>query len=334
LGKLANNELQQILDCIRKDYRVVIPPMIGYDAGVHRLGDKCVVVATDPCMDVPEDWFGWLLINYTASDVALSGAKPQFCTVTLLGPRQTKPRSFQRIMKQTCQAADELNIAIVRGHTGMYDSLRDIVGVCTVYGTVEPQSLITAGGAKPGDLVLCTKPLGHETITNYSLEHKQGAKRLFGAIKQQELGKQVSMQSCVKEALELAGIEGVDAMHDATEGGFVSALNEIAKASDVGFSITWESIPTPPEALTLKKHFGLTNKQVLSMSSTGTILGAVKPQSKQKVTNALKDLGLTASWIGEFTKNKARILIKGKKARVFPKKPDDPYTMILAKATS
>jgi len=154
LGKLANKELQKMLNCIKKDERVLVPPMIGYDAGVHRLGGNCVVVATDPCMDVPEDWFGWLLINYAASDVALSGAKPQFCTVTLLGPRQTKPSRFQKIMKQTCQAADELNIAIVRGHTGMYDSLRDTVGVCTVYGTVEPKRLITAGGAKPGDLVL------------------------------------------------------------------------------------------------------------------------------------------------------------------------------------
>ena len=47
--------------------------MIGYDAGVHRLGDKYVVVAADPCTGVPEEWFGWLLINYAASDVALFG---------------------------------------------------------------------------------------------------------------------------------------------------------------------------------------------------------------------------------------------------------------------
>ena len=63
-------------------------------------------------------------------------------------------------MKQTCSAADELGIAIVRGHTGMYDSLKDLLGVCTVYGTVEPNKLITPGNAKPGDLILCTKPLG------------------------------------------------------------------------------------------------------------------------------------------------------------------------------
>ena len=145
--------------------------MIGYDAGVHRLGDQYVVVAADPCTGVPEEWFGWLLINYAASDVALSGAKPQFCTITLLGPRPTDPASFQKLMKQTCKAADELDIAIVRGHTGMYDSVKEVLGVCTVYGTVKPEKLITSGGAKPGDYIFCTKPLGAETITNYSLTH-------------------------------------------------------------------------------------------------------------------------------------------------------------------
>ncbi len=69
------------------------------------------------------------------------------------------------------------------------------------------------------------------------------AQELFGADKQEELSKLVYMQSCVKEALELAEIGGVHAMHDATEGGFVAALNELAEASKVGFRVDWEKIP-------------------------------------------------------------------------------------------
>ena len=108
--------------------------------------------------------------------------------------------------------------------TQAYDSLKDIIGVCTVYGTVTPEQLLTSGGAKPGDLLLCTKPLGTETVTNYCITHPASAQRLFGIEKQQTLAKQMKLQSCVKEALALAGIVGVHAMHDATEGGFVSAL--------------------------------------------------------------------------------------------------------------
>ena len=85
--------------------------------------------------------------------------------------------------------------------------------------------------------------MGAETITNYSITHPRGHQKLFGARKTAELAGQVRLQSCVKEALALAKVEGVHAMHDATEGGFVSALNELAEASKVGFKVDWEKIP-------------------------------------------------------------------------------------------
>jgi hydrogenase expression/formation protein HypE len=329
LGKLAAKELKKMLDCIKKDERVLVPPMVGYDAGVHRLGSKLVAVATDPCTGVPAEWFGWLLINYAASDLALFGVKAEFCTINLLGPKQTTPATFQKIMRQTCKAADELDIAIVRGHTGMYDSLTEMLGVCTVYGTAVPERLITPGNVKASDLILCTKPLGLETITNFSLTHKVMAQKLFTAKKQKEYAKLVHLQSCVKEALKLAQITGVHALHDATEGGVAAALNELAEASKVGFKVDWEKIPFPSEASPLKYHFGLNDKQLLSMSSTGTILAAISLQAKAEVEEALKTAGLGAFFIGEFTQGKKRVLVKGGKETVFPVSAVDPYTKIM-----
>jgi hydrogenase maturation factor len=330
MGKLSSEELKKLLSCIKQDERVLIPPMIGYDAGVHLLDGKYIAVATDPCTGVPQEWFGWLLINYASSDVALFGAKPEFCTINLLGPIGTKPEVFQKIMKQTCGAADQLGIAIVRGHTGTYDSLSGLLGVCTVYGTVEPERLITPGNAKAGDLILCTKPLGLETITNLSLTHPKLAQTLFGATQQKRLAAQVPMQSCVNEAIELAQVSGVHAMHDATEGGFVAALNELSGASKLGIRVDWERLPLTTEVLALQGYFKLTNEQLLAMSSTGTILAAVKPDFKEKVEAALKKHRLTASFLGEFTENEARILIRKGKESVYPQVADDPYTLLLS----
>jgi hydrogenase maturation factor len=330
MGKLPNKELKTLLSCIKKDSRVIIPPTIGYDSGVHLIDDKYVVIATDPCTGVPQEWFGWLLINYAASDVALSGAKPEFCTINLLGPKSTKPATFQKIMRQTCKAADELGIAIVRGHTGMYDSLSDLLGVATVYGSVQLEKLITPGNAKPGDLILCTKPLGLETITNFSLTHKAMAQRLFGAEQQEKLSEQVRMQSCVKEALQLAEISGIHAMHDATEGGFVAALNELAEASKVGFRVNWEKIPVCKEVLALQDYFKFNDAQVLAVSSTGTILAAVDAQAQERVEATLSSNGLSACFLGEFTENKERVLIKKRIEVSFPQVADDPYTLILS----
>ena len=330
MGKLQAEELQKLLGCIRKDSRVLIPPMVGYDSGVHKINDKYIVIAADPCTGVPTEWFGYLLINYAASDVALSGAKPAFCTVTLMGPKSTKPQAFIEIMEQTCQAANELDIAIVRGHTGMYDSVTDMVGVATVYGQVELTKLLTPAGAKPSDLILCTKPLGLETITNFALKHKELAKELFGAQRQEDLSSQVRMQSCVREALNLARAGVVRAMHDATEGGFVSAINELAGASEVGFVVDWDRIPISKEALALKQYFRLSDEQVLSMSSTGTIIGAVNPNTREKVNAVLRKSGLSASFIGVFTENKDRILVRNKQKEIFPQVPQDPYDLILS----
>jgi len=330
MGKLDNQQLQKLLNYIKVNDQIVVPPMIGYDAGVHRLGDQMLVVSTDPCTGVPLEWFGWFLINYAASDLSLFGAKPQFCTINLLGPKSTDPTVFQDIMKQTCAAADEHNIAIVRGHTGMYDSLKDLLGVCTIYGTVEPSKLVTPINVKPSDLILCTKPIGIETLTNFALMHPKTATEIFGALKVQELAGMVKMQSCVKEAQQLAHACCVNAMHDATEGGLVTALNELAEASNVGIRVNWEDIPISREVLLLRDHFCLSDDQVLALSSTGTILAAVPLLLKQRVVEVLGQLGLCAYFIGEFTERKNRVLLKGGREEVFPLFAEDVYTKLVA----
>ncbi|MEM2937157.1 MAG: AIR synthase-related protein [Candidatus Bathyarchaeia archaeon] len=318
------------MSCIKRDPRVIVPPMPGFDSGVHLLGDKCLVVSTDPCIGVPETWFGWLLIHYAASDVALFGAKPEYCTLNLLGPPSTKPETFQKIMDQACNAAEELEIAVVTGHTGTYKSLSTLIGVCTAYGRTSKNRLITPGNAKPKDLILCVKPLGLEVAVNFALIYETLAEKIFGAERTAVLKRLVTMQSCVKEALLLAATGGVHAMHDATEGGLMAALNEIAEASNVGFRVEFEKIPFAKEAYTLKDWFKLSESQMLSMSSTGTLLASVNAKAKEMIEEALHRNGFEAHFIGEFTREKRRILVKKGVETFFPEKADDPYERILS----
>lgn len=332
MGKLGVENLKKLLKCIKADARVIVPPMAGYDSGVHLIGDKWLVVSTDPCIGVPEKWFGWLLIHYAASDVALFGAKPEFCTINLLGSPSTKPLTLQKIMRQTCKAAEELGIAIVTGHTGTYEGLSTLVGVCTAYGLTEKDRLITPGGAKPGDYVVCTKPLGLEIAINLSLMNRGLAEKLFGAKRTRELVELVYMQSCVKEALVLAEIKGVHAMHDLTEGGLVASLNEMAEASKLGFKIWWKKIPIREETKKLKKAFKLSDAQLLSMSSTGTILVAASPEAIENVEKALRKNHLEARVLGVFTRDLKRIIVKNGGERMFPEKAEDPYERILSGA--
>jgi hydrogenase maturation factor len=318
-----------VLSCIKRTLKIIVPPMPGFDAGAHELENNvCMVVATDPCIGVPKEWFGWLLVHYSASDVAVFGAPPKFCTINLLGPPRTKKQIFKNVMKQACNAAEALGISIVTGHTGTYEGLSALVATCTAYGFVSKDRLITPGGAKPNDCILCTKPVGLETLVNFVLVHKRLAKKLFGHKQVSSLAEQVKMQTCVEEALLLAKTGGVSAMHDATEGGLVAALNEMADASQLGFLIDSAKLPITFETKKLADYFNLTLTQMLSMSSTGTLLAAISPDKRYEIVRVLSQRGFDAKIVGVFSESRERLMkLDGKHVR-FPKKAYDPYARI------
>jgi len=330
VGKLEAETLKDLLKYIRKTSRVIVPPTLGFDSGAHKIGDNmCIVVSTDPCIGVPQRWFGWFLIHYAASDVAVFGAQPQYCTINLLAPPKTKNTVFKRVMKQACDAADELKMTIITGHTGTYNGLSTLVGTCTAYGVINRNELITPAGAKPGDYLICTKPLGLETLINFTLIHKKLASELFGPKEALKLARKVKMQTCVDEALLLAKTGGVTAMHDATEGGFVVALNEMAEASNLGFSVDFAKLPILPELKKLAEHFQLSREQILATSSTGTLLAAVSSSHTEKAISALFKTGLNAKAIGVFSKSKQRLIKYDSEEEEFPKKAEDPYAKIM-----
>ena len=177
---------------------------------------------------------------------------------------------------------------------------------------------------------MCIKPIGLEIAVNFALTHGALAERLFGVQRTRELAKLFTLQSCVKEALLLAEIEGVNAMHDATEGGLMVALNELAEASNVGFNVEWEKILVPKEVNVLREVYQLSDTQVLSISSSGTILAAVSPEARDKVETVLRQNKVVARFLGSFTKDMRRILVKNGEETSFPREADDPYTRILS----
>ncbi len=331
MGKLSSENLKKMLACVRKDPRIIVPPWPGYDSGVHRFdNDRYLVVSTDPCIGAPEEWFGWLLIHYAASDVALFGAKPEYCALDILGPPDTAPEEFFRAMKQACEAADELDMLVVTGHTGTYNGLAQLLGVCTAYGTVRKASLVTPDGAKPGDYILVTKPIGLETVVNFASVRNAKAQEWFGPMRTKELAGLVRMQTCVSEALLLAKMGGTHALHDVTEGGLVAALNEMADNSKTGFHIEYEQVPYAEETYLLRDHFNLSENEFLSISSTGSLLAALDAKAKEATQKRLQEIGVVARIVGVFTESPDRLLVKKGKETDFPREAMDPYNRILS----
>ena len=329
MGKLGPKELSTVIRCIEGGSSILVPPRLGFDSGVQKINDDlCLVISTDPCVGVPKAWFGWLLTHYAASDVAVFGVKPQFCAVNLLGPPNTPTRVFETVMRRTCQATKALGMQIVTGHTGTYKGLSDLIGVCTAYGLAPCRDIITPAGARPGDKILCTKQIGLETIATISQMRRNLANRLFGKSEAARFSRQFQFQSCVREALALSKIRGVHAMHDAAEGGLVSALNEMAEASKTGFSLDFEALPVPGEVGALVRHFRLSRNELMSMSSTGTLVASLEPHVERNVLRRLLELKIPSCIVGTFSQDRKRRVKKDLRENPFPDRPQDPFGKI------
>jgi len=91
-----------------------------------------------------------------------------------------------------------------------------------------------------------------------------------------------------------------------------------------------EKMPISQEARILQEHFKLSDEEMLSMSSTGTVLAAVDAQARDRVQETLRRNGVLASFLGTFTKSKERILVRNKRTLPFLQVARDPYNRILS----
>jgi hydrogenase maturation factor len=132
----------------------------------------------------------------------------------------------------------------------------------------------------------------------------------------------------VREALALSKVSGVHAMHDAAEGGLVSALNEMAEASKIGFSLDFATLEVPVEVDTLVRHFQLSMDELLSMSSTGTLVAALDPHAEREVLRRLSELKISSRIVGTFSRDRQRRVKDHFKERPFPDRAQDPFGMV------
>ena len=161
-----------------RDPNVLIGSATGDDAAVYKLSDDIALVLTTdfftPIVDRPYD-FGAIAAANALSDVYAMGAKP-LTALNLVGfPDQKLPvEVLADILRGAADKAAEAGIAIVGGHTIKTDE--PIFGLAVV-GTVHPQKVLSNAGAKPGDALILTKPIGLGIITTAAKngEDKHGA---------------------------------------------------------------------------------------------------------------------------------------------------------------
>jgi hydrogenase maturation factor/predicted fused transcriptional regulator/phosphomethylpyrimidine kinase len=313
----------------KKDNTVIVPPLTGVDAAVIDIGnDNVLIIAEDPIFSIPKqplEMFGWYTVHIGASDIAVMGVKPRYMTYSLLMPPETSNVDLRTIIDSIHNAALELDISIVGGHTGYYPGfLTPTIGGVTVFSIAKKNAYVTPAGAQPGNDVILTKGPAIETVGILAvLREKELQKNYPQKLidKAKSLCKQMTV---IQDALTAMETGGVTAMHDATEGGVIGGLFEIANASKVGMEIDEASFILPEEISMVCDAF---NIDPIAAIAEGSLLITTNLSYSDRIIRNLKKQQINASIIGTVTDDiKTRTLNRQNGQAVPLKIPEqDPF---------
>jgi len=327
-GKLKCEYLDKLLGKIDiKDIRVIVGPGIGEDAAVLQVGEKYLIVKSDPITFVA-DRIGWYVVHINANDIAAMGGTPLWFLVTILLPeKKTTESLIESIMKDLKESCSELGVSLVGGHTEVTHGISHPILSGTMLGEVEKGELIKNGNISPGDLLYMTKGVAIEATSIIAREKKEEVIRVFGGdFYRRCVGfLQNPGISVVKEADLAKKAVKVSGMHDPTEGGILSGAYEMALGSGVGLDIYTEKIPVYEETRKLCQYF---NISPLGATASGSLLISVHRGDEELLEKAFStdpgDLPYL-TWIGEFTQKGGPVceVIGGEKRKIKPSGKDE-----------
>src|ERR1700758_636551 len=152
------------------------------DAGIYRIGPGMALVQTidffTPIVDDPFI-FGQIAAANSLSDVYAMGGRP-ISSLSIVGfPEKGDPAILERIMAGGLQTMNEAKCSVIGGHSIRNE---DMLFGYAVTGLIDPHRVWRNVGARPGDVLLFTKPLGTGVITTALKKDRATAESLAGAI--------------------------------------------------------------------------------------------------------------------------------------------------------
>jgi hydrogenase expression/formation protein HypE len=299
IGKLPMDLLQALLERYRGHAeRLVVGPTVGEDAVVLDMGERYLVVKSDP-ITFATDEIGWYVVHVNANDVASMGAEPRWMLLTLLLPEgRTDERLVEDIFAQTSQACLSLGVALCGGHTEITHGLDRPIAVGLMLGEVEKEDLVCTAGVRVGDNIIQTKGIA---IEGTAVLAREMAELLAASVGPElvERGRQFLREpgiSVVPDAMIARRVGLPHAMHDPTEGGLATGLWELAQASGRRLLIDLEAVHVYPETAAFCEALGL---DPLGLIASGSLLIAAAPEQSARIVSALNQEGIGAAVIGE-----------------------------------
>ncbi|MFZ3218337.1 MAG: selenide, water dikinase SelD [Candidatus Acidiferrales bacterium] len=334
-AKLSPSVLDAVLKRLppQRDPNVLVGFETSDDAAVYRLTDDLAIVQTvdffTPILDDPE-LFGQVAATNALSDVYAMGGRPISALTILAFPAAGAPEILEQILRGGLAKMTEANCTVVGGHSIRDDELKFGYAVT---GVIDPRRIWKNVGARPGDALIFTKPIGTGVI---STALKQGqAEEAWVA------GATASMTRLNRDAAE--ALHEIDVAHapdkrpihavtDVTGFAFLGHAREMAIGSGVSLRIDHARLDYLPGAIeAARRGFfsgGMKNNRDFVESCTdfapavpdefrallfdpqtsGGLLAAIAPESAAAALAALERHGVPGRIVGEVTAKHSPLL--------------------------
>jgi len=217
------------------------------DAAVYRLTDEIAMVNTVDFITPPVDdpyWFGQISAANSISDVYSMGGRPVTALNLVMFPSKHLDMGLlKEILKGGHDKVVEAGACLVGGHS--VDDEEPKYGLC-VSGVVHPQRIITNAGARPGDALILTKPIGSGVLFNAV----RSGKFPYAELERDTLPLIAALNG---PAMEAALRFDLHACTDLTGFGILGHLLEMAHGADVRINLDYRQLPFYSGALDMYK---------------------------------------------------------------------------------
>jgi selenide, water dikinase len=298
------------------DPRVLVDFRTYDDAGVYRWSNGSALVQTvdffTPIVDDPYD-FGRIAAANALSDVYAMGGQPRTAlAITALPKSGPSPEMIRDMFRGGADQLRDAGVALLGGHTVTDPEIKFGYAIT---GEVDPDRVITNAGARVGDTLVLTKPLGTGIIVR-ARKYGQGSDEYLKAA----VASMIQLNDRPAEAARRLNRGDVSACTDVTGFGLAGHATELAKASGVVLDVVANKLPLLPGALALAQEFlpcgGRSNLKFYTdflvapgvspefhfvsqdPQTSGGLLMAIKPDLADGFVRDLGAAGVTAAIVG------------------------------------
>lgn len=214
------------------------------DAGVYRLRDDLAMVQTvdffTPIVDDPYDYGRIAALNSINDVWAMAGTPLTALAITCFPKKGVDPTILSEIMRGGLETLNQYGVTLIGGHS--VDNQQIMFGYA-VTGVIHPDKIASNAGARPGDVIILTKPIGTGVISTGIKFGKASSEVMAGSVE--------TMLTPGRYAAEAMREFGVKAATDVTGFALLGHAWEMACASEVTIQIDSASVPLLPGALEL-----------------------------------------------------------------------------------